>query len=304
MMSPLHGEDPRFESGWAHLSSDVCEPEHIDDNDKKIVGSATSGQGSDVSRFYNLPKHELESMIKFLSNVKKSKYERTKTPKYGTISKDFTEEELKIFFEYCSSKKALIAFQIMAYLGLRVGEVVTIKLTDVDMNKHLIRVNTEKAKTLDELYIHERIRPFLYQWIQTNREEILKHENYILYSTMIGRQNISPNWLRNKFRAVIKHAGLDETYGTSKETDMKRCERTLHRLTTHSLRHYFITRVYRTTKNPIHTQKLARHKEFKSTQIYIHTNKDELTKSMRNTFEDNTEMKEFFDMYKRWKQEK
>jgi len=240
-------------------------------------------------------------MIKFLSNVKKSKYERIKTPKYGTISKDFTEEELNTFFKNCSSKKALIAFQIMAYLGLRVGEVVTIKITDVDMNKHLIRVNTEKAKTLDELYIHERIRPYLYEWIQNNKEEIKKCDGFVLYSAMIGRQNISPNWLRNKFRAVAKRADLDETYGISLERKSNRIERTLHRLTTHSLRHYFITRVYRTTKNPIHTQKLARHKEFKSTQIYIHTNKDELTKSMKNTFEDNNEMKEFFDVYKRWK---
>ena len=83
MMSPLHGEDRRFESGWAHHISNVSEPgqiKNIDDKKKDEVGSNKFGQGSDVSRIYNLPKHELEGMIKFLSNVKKTKYERTRTP--------------------------------------------------------------------------------------------------------------------------------------------------------------------------------------------------------------------------------
>jgi len=179
----------------------------------------------------------------------------------------------------------------MAYLGLRVGEVVDVMQEDIDRKKHLIYVRTEKAKTLDCLYIHEKIRHFIYLWIDNNKTNIKKNGGYLLYSGREDRQNISENWLRNKFRQTAKRAQLDDHYALSSESIEDRPTRKLHRLTTHSLRHYFITKVYKKTKNPIHTQKLARHLDFKSTQIYIHINQKELHKSLENSFKNVKEEK-------------
>jgi hypothetical protein len=61
--------------------------------------------------------------------------------------------------------------------------------------------------------------------------------------------------------------------------------------------------VYAKTKNPIHTQKLARHLDFKSTQVYIHNDQKEVQKSMRSVFEEeqNVELEEFMEAFKAWK---
>jgi integrase len=196
---------------------------------------------------------------------------------------------------------------MMAFLGLRVGEVVNVKLTDIDMNKHVLRVHTEKAHTLDEIYLHDKVRDDLYDWIIIHRNQIMRQNNFVLFSEAKGRINISSNWLRKEFRTVINKCGLNDVYADSEERYSKRKNRNLHRLTTHSLRHYFITKVYSNTKNPIHTQKLARHIDFKSTQVYIHSSKEELSGSLKSTFEtklDGSEFKEFAETFKAWKEMK
>jgi integrase len=132
-------------------------------------------------------------------------------------------------------------------------------------------------------------------------------DNYVLFSDTDNRVHVSPHWLRREFRDVIVKCGLDDVYAKSDEHE-KRCKnRDLHRLTSHSLRHYFISKIYNNTKNPIHTQKLARHQDFKSTQVYIFANKEELSGSLKDTFEtsvDGSEFKEFAQVFKAWKQMK
>jgi len=285
-----------------------CVSSLVDGGCKVDVGSLTELVGSDIDAICTLSKHQLEVLITLLSAIKKHKYIRSKLTKYGSINKGFTETELELFLNTCKAKKAKLAFKLMAFLGLRIGEVVTIKLTDIDFNKHVMRVHTEKANTLDEIYLHEKVRDDLYDWINIHRNQIIQQNNFILYSETHGRINISPHWLRNEFREVINKCGLNDVYGESEERYSKRKNRNLHRLTSHSLRHFFISKVYNNTKNPIHTQKLARHLDFKSTQVYIHANKEELTGSMKSTFEDTkvdmTEFKRFAETFKAWKETK
>lgn len=175
----------------------------------------------------------------------------------------------------------------MANLGLRIGEVVRIKLEECDLAKRRLNLLTEKARTHDSLYLHDEIAEKLKTWIDTHYEEILKHDGYILFSRNKARKrmHISANWLRNDFREAIVLAGLNEWYSKTDETNSDRVQRKLHRLTTHSLRHYFITRVYKSTKDPVVAQKLARHTDLKSTQVYIHTAQNDLDVSMSNVFE-------------------
>ena len=104
---------------------------------------------------------------------------------------------------------------------------------------------------------------------------------------------------RNAFRETCTLAGLDEWYSKSNEAP-HRTQRKLHRLTTHSLRHYFITRVYKTTKDPVVAQKLARHTNMRTTQIYIHTAQNDLDGGMEKAFERSLtdEQKDVEDMKK------
>ncbi|EQD35384.1 integrase family protein, partial [mine drainage metagenome] len=74
-------------------------------------------------------------------------------------------------------------------------------------------------------------------------------------------------------------------YDTSDETNPARSVRHLHRLTTHSLRHYAITRFAKQTNgNLVLTSRFARHSDPSTTMTYITTRKDELYKEIDSTF--------------------
>jgi integrase len=80
----------------------------------------------------DLSQDRLKKLVTAVSETRKNKYERRRGKKYGGLNKGFTDEELERFFKFCSNPKAFLAFFLMANLGLRVGEVVKIKLSDLD----------------------------------------------------------------------------------------------------------------------------------------------------------------------------
>ena len=91
--------------------------------------------------------------------------------------------------------------------------------------------------------------------------------------------------MRNRFRHYVRLAGLDEVYDTSDETNPSRSIKHLHRLTTHSLRHYAITSfVKQTNGNLVLTSRFARHSDPSTTMTYINTRKEELYKEIDNAF--------------------
>jgi len=259
----------------------------------------------------DLSQDRLKKLITAVSETRKKKYGRNNTKKYGNLNKGFTDEELNKFFKFCFHPKTYACFYLMANLGLRVGEVVNLKLSDLDFYKKTIRIETEKAKTIDYLHLHEQVRILLTRWVRKFQKEIEEHDGFLFFSEIEGRQHISKNWLPKIFREVAKIAKLDDIYGIADDLNNYKREgkpdRKLYRLTTHSLRHYFITKVYANCKDPLKTQKLARHCEFKSTETYIHLNQDDLDKTIQKVFGNDAssintdEMKEFMTFFKLWK---
>ena len=80
-------------------------------------------------------------------------------------------------------------------------------------------------------------------------------------------------------------AGLNEGYDTTEESSPSRAKRKLFRLTTHSLRHFGITTFNRAVGGDIMlTKAFARHREISSTQVYIHTSKEELYSAIESAF--------------------
>jgi Phage integrase family. len=78
---------------------------------------------------------------------------------------------------------------------------------------------------------------------------------------------------------------LDYTYDISDESSPDRATRSLHRLTTHSLRHYAITNFSRQTNvNVVLTSRFARHSDPGTTMTYINTNRQELYDQIDGAF--------------------
>ena len=228
----------------------------------------------------SLAKHHLEELTHTVREEYCRRYAHSKNLKYGNLNKGFTEQELQAFFMAIENDEFKLLFEFMANLGFRIGEVVKINLKDINFESREIRLRSEKSRKLDSLIIPIPLFQETIQYAKLYSEQIKQNDGYLFFrdSAYSNRSEawIEPNYVRKKFREYVRLAGLDETYGISEEHQV-RATRTLHRLTSHSLRHYAISRFSRRTNgNLVLTSRFARHSSPNTTMIYIHSDKKEV----------------------------
>lgn len=237
-----------------------------------------------------LGKHKIEELQRVISKhyIKRFRGKR-KTPKYGSLNRGFTDEQLKAFFFAVDKEKYRLLFSYMAYLGLRIGEVVKVNIRDIDFQTRELRVKSEKTNRLDLLIIPLGLFQQTQAFIDGHRPIIDSSQGYIFFKDVDRKQReefwLEPNYVRKIFREYLVDAGLDEAYDISEESVNGRCVRKLHTLKTHSFRHYAITKFARASNgNLILTSRFARHSEPNTTMTYINTNKSELYSAIESAF--------------------
>ncbi len=219
-------------------------------------------------------KDKLAEAITIFSESRKSRFLRRRTPKYGSMNKGFTDEELQKFFSAADDPRMHLLFSYQAILGLRIGEAVRIHIKDINLKTRELRIETEKAKTLDFLIIPEQLFNATLSYIHNSETEITNAGGYLFFAQ---NRHLSISYARQKFNKYIRKAKLYETYGFSNDAK----PRTLTRLTTHSLRHYAITNHSKKNNgNVVLVNKFARHRRLQTTMVYIYTNKEELYRSI------------------------
>jgi len=219
-------------------------------------------------------KDRLVEAITIFSEARKSRFLRRRTPKYGTMNKGFTDEELQKFFSVVNEPRFQLLFSFQAVLGLRIGEAVKVHIKDINLKTRELRIETEKAKTLNFLIIPEQLFDATINYIRNFETQIVKARGYLFF---VEDRHISASCARQAFEKYIQKAKLYEIYGYSNDAK----PRTLTRLTTHSLRHYAITNhAKKNNGNVVLTNKFARHLRLQTTMTYIYTSKDELYRSI------------------------
>jgi integrase len=237
-----------------------------------------------------LGKHRIEELRRVIDRHYQKRFRgKRRIPKYGSLNKGFTDNQLQVFFRAINNEKHRLLFSYQAQLGLRIGEVVKLNLKDIDFKTRELRVFTEKAHTLDTLIIPLTLFNETNTYIECFRNEIALNQGYIFFRDQSKSHRVEPylepNYIRKVFRYYVSEAMLDEdAYGTSEE-DKGRAIRQLHRLTTHSLRHYAITKFAKACNgNLVLTSRFARHSEPTMTMTYINTQKEELYSIIERSF--------------------
>lgn len=226
-----------------------------------------------------LTKWNLVKAITILSEARKSRFLRRRTPKYGSMNKGFTDEELGRFFGVIDDPKAHLLFSFQAILGLRIGEAVRISIKDINLKTRELRIFTEKSGKTDYLLIPQQLFDTTIKYIAAYEQDIAKARGFLFFSFNAGNRkpetenHITSETARDLFHDYTKRAKLDEIYGYSVGSRPK----PLYRLSPHSLRHYAITNFCRKNGgNVMLAAKFARHSNLQTTQIYLHVEKDEL----------------------------
>ena len=214
---------------------------------------------------------------------------KRKKPKYGNISKCFTDSEIKAFFSACDSEKMRLLYLFMSQIGLRIGEAVKINIKDLNLESRELLIKTEKegVGVVDSLLVPIDLFNATLDFVKANQGEIEKAQGYIFFKQKGKSKTREPylekNGVRNYFRGTCEKAGLSEVYSVSDEST-GRSVRHLHRLSTHSLRHYAITRFAKQSNgNLILTSRFARHREPSTTMTYIAKDKTSLYETIEQT---------------------
>ncbi len=195
---------------------------------------------------------------------------------------------MQAFFRAIDDDKFHLIFSYQAQLGLRIGEVCKLHLSGINFQTRELTLKTEKAKVVDSLIIPMPLFTETVNFIRLHESQIEQAGGYLFFkdSNSIRKERfIGPNYVRGMFRRYVVKAGLDFTYDISDESSPDRATRSLHRLTTHSLRHYAITRFAKQTNgNLVLTCRFARHSDPSTAMTYINTDRQELYDQIGGTF--------------------
>ena len=237
-----------------------------------------------------LTHHQFKKLKKIVHKQFLKKFAKNLPPKYGSLNKCFTGQEVQMFFRTIDNPKLRLLFSYQAQLGLRIGEAVRLNIKDIDFQTRELTIKSEKSNILDTLIIPVPLFRLTFEYIKPNNRQIESSAGYLFFKeegkySEKNEQYLSKNYVRNRFRFYVRRAGLDKVYDSSDETNYDRTPRSLHRLTTHNLRHYAITSFSKQTNdNIILTAKFTRHRATAVTLTYISTTKQELYKEIDKTF--------------------
>ena len=146
---------------------------------------------------------------------------------------------------------------LMLNTGLRVAEVLNLKVRDINWNTGKLMVREGKGKKDRTLWVGEDDLKVLCKW---REKRWVQAEN--LFTTLKGGK-LSDRYIRTMVKREGKAAGI---------------EKDIH---PHMLRHTFATDIYRDTKNIRLTQKVLGHADLATTMIYTHIVDDEIEDAMR-----------------------
>lgn len=140
--------------------------------------------------------------------------------------------------------------------GLRLNELVNLKLSDIDWSQHLVRVKGKGNKT--------RIIPFggkaeqaLRHWLSLRTVKTLDHD--FIFISRSG-QKISDRQVQNRIKQQAKRAGLSAD------------------LHPHLLRHCFASHLLSNSGELRTVQEMLGHSNLTTTQVYTHLDFDHLAK--------------------------
>ena len=194
--------------------------------------------------------------------------EGLETPKIGKkIPIAFTDEQVEKIFnaldcEDLNYYRDKCITTLLFKTGIRVSELVNIKLNDIQGNKLLV---TRKGNKEDCVYLNRQCLEALHEYMKNRVTDGLSEEDKkYLFITRI-KQRISKRAVENMMKELYKKAGL---------TDKK--------YVTHTSRHTVGTNVYKKTKDILMVAEVLGHSNINTSRIYITMDEDSIKSVMED----------------------
>lgn len=155
-------------------------------------------------------------------------------------------------------RNALI-LELLYSLGVRVSELVNIKLSDIDFSNKRILIKGKGSKERIVLY-GKVCEELLNKYINTSRKELLKQDNDYLLLNKFGNK-ITDRAIRMIIEDIVKKSSLKL------------------KISPHTLRHTFATHLLNEGADLKTVQQLLGHSSISTTGIYTHVSNERLRKT-------------------------
>lgn len=217
---------------------------------RKYSASYQSGVINGVKLFFsNRLKRKLEPEL----------IERPKQPRI--LPHVLSKEEVKKILQAHKNIKHRSMLSLIYACGLRRGELLSLRLTDIDSKRGLLRVNQGKGAKDRVIPISEKVLELLREYYRYE-----KPKEYLFEGTTLG-QAYSPTSLQEVLKSAVIKAGIKRP------------------VTLHWLRHSYATHLLESGTDLRYIQELLGHNSSKTTEIYTHVSQKSLQK-IKSPFDD------------------
>lgn len=154
-----------------------------------------------------------------------------------------------------STVKAVL--QTIFYTGLRLSEAISLKMDDVNFEHEYVHVKEGKGKKERMVPMNEKLKKILLDYLSDERVDV-GTDNF--FSCRTGK--ISPVRVEEVLRETLQEMGIEK------------------QITPHILRHSFASNLIERGVDLFRVQKLLGHENIKTTNIYLHSNMEELERAV------------------------
>jgi integrase/recombinase XerD len=161
-----------------------------------------------------------------------------------------SEEEIVAILTQVTNIKHKAILATLYSAGLRVSELIRLKISDIDAKRMQIRVVQSKGKKDRYTLLSQKTLELLRKYMDRDRPRLWLFEGVNVETGEV--QPYSPSSIRMILREAVNNAGLQK------------------RITVHTLRHSFATHLLEAGTDLRYIQSLLGHESSKTTEVYTH----------------------------------
>jgi len=148
-----------------------------------------------------------------------------------------------------ADRRDRVIFEVLLGTGIRLGELVSLDLDDIDLDAKHLRVRA-KGNICQVKFLKTDLRALLRAWLNERRRMAPDAERALFLSNRGTR--ITARQVARRFEVWLARAGIGK------------------RLSPHGLRHTFATHLYDATSDLLVVQRALGHRDIATTEIYTH----------------------------------
>ena len=158
----------------------------------------------------------------------------------------FSQQEIRLILRTPKLLKHRVLFALIYDCGLRIAEVINLKITDVDMNRQLVHIRQSKHKKDRYVPVSSLSLRGLTAYLSTSNPQTW------LFNGKCRGEQISREGIRHAFRAAIRKAGIQK------------------QVCVHTLRHSYATHLLEMGLDIVSVKNQLGHAEIRTTMMYLH----------------------------------